>query len=115
MVEEVVNEKDEEGDVPMPDAAEESQQASNAADATTEESYTNLPPPPPGPIPAVPSAPTTGALIEIPPVFSSDQPQKFLLPPQAPEFKGKKCLVLDLDETLVHSSFKVSLSVILIS
>jgi RNA polymerase II subunit A small phosphatase-like protein len=34
---------------------------------------------------------------------------KWLLPPQRPEFKGKKCLVLDLDETLVHSSFKVRL------
>ena len=33
--------------------------------------------------------------------------QKWLLPPLRPEFKGKKCLVLDLDETLVHSSFKV--------
>jgi len=29
-----------------------------------------------------------------------------LLPPLSPENKGKKCLVLDLDETLVHSSFK---------
>lgn len=28
-----------------------------------------------------------------------------LLPPRAPAFNGKKCLVLDLDETLVHSSF----------
>jgi len=35
---------------------------------------------------------------------------KWLLPPQRAEFKGKKCLVLDLDETLVHSSFKVCLS-----
>ncbi|OCK82980.1 NIF-domain-containing protein [Lepidopterella palustris CBS 459.81] len=33
--------------------------------------------------------------------------QKWLLPPIRPEFKGKKCLVLDLDETLVHSSFKI--------
>lgn len=33
--------------------------------------------------------------------------QRWLLPPIKPEFKGKKCLVLDLDETLVHSSFKV--------
>jgi RNA polymerase II subunit A small phosphatase-like protein len=41
------------------------------------------------------------------PPFVPDQPTKYLLPPQAPEFKGKKCLVLDLDETLVHSSFKV--------
>ncbi|KAI8812313.1 HAD-like domain-containing protein, partial [Cladochytrium replicatum] len=29
-----------------------------------------------------------------------------LLSPLAPEDVGKKCLVLDLDETLVHSSFK---------
>jgi len=32
--------------------------------------------------------------------------QKFLLPPLPPEHKGKKTLVLDLDETLVHSSFR---------
>jgi len=31
---------------------------------------------------------------------------KYLLPPLPPEEKGKKTLVLDLDETLVHSSFK---------
>ncbi|KAJ1932723.1 hypothetical protein EC988_009361, partial [Linderina pennispora] len=31
---------------------------------------------------------------------------QFLLGPLAPELKGKKCLVLDLDETLVHSSFR---------
>lgn len=31
-----------------------------------------------------------------------------LLPPLRPEHQGRKCLVLDLDETLVHSSFKVS-------
>ncbi|KAG0231892.1 hypothetical protein BGX31_005339, partial [Mortierella sp. GBA43] len=30
-----------------------------------------------------------------------------LLGPMAPEHIGKKCLVLDLDETLVHSSFKL--------
>ena len=35
------------------------------------------------------------------------EPQKYLLGPIAPRFQGKKCLVLDLDETLVHSSFKV--------
>lgn len=32
-----------------------------------------------------------------------------LLPPIAPEHIGRKCLVLDLDETLVHSNFRVSL------
>ncbi|KAF9446388.1 NIF-domain-containing protein [Macrolepiota fuliginosa MF-IS2] len=31
---------------------------------------------------------------------------KPLLPPVAPQHAGRKCLVLDLDETLVHSSFK---------
>lgn len=34
--------------------------------------------------------------------------QRWLLPPVKSEHKGRKCLVLDLDETLVHSSFKVS-------
>lgn len=33
-------------------------------------------------------------------------PTKYLLPPLTPEEAHKKCLVLDLDETLVHSSFK---------
>ncbi|KAF2448929.1 phospho protein phosphatase-like protein [Karstenula rhodostoma CBS 690.94] len=37
----------------------------------------------------------------------SEPQQKYLLGPIKPEFKGKKCLVLDLDETLVHSSFKI--------
>lgn len=32
----------------------------------------------------------------------------WLLPPVKPDMQGKKCLVLDLDETLVHSSFKVN-------
>jgi len=40
----------------------------------------------------------------------SEPQQKYLLGPLRPEFKGKKCLVLDLDETLVHSSFKVLVS-----
>jgi RNA polymerase II subunit A small phosphatase-like protein len=36
----------------------------------------------------------------------SSPTQKFLMGPQAPECKGLKTLVLDLDETLVHSSFR---------
>ena len=40
-------------------------------------------------------------------VSETSEPQKYLLGPIAPRFTGKKCLVLDLDETLVHSSFKV--------
>ncbi len=35
-------------------------------------------------------------------------PVKALLPEQRPELADKKCIVIDLDETLVHSSFKVS-------
>lgn len=42
-------------------------------------------------------------------VSTPEQTQKWLLPPIQPQFSGKKCLVLDLDETLVHSSFKVRL------
>ncbi|KAI9785933.1 MAG: hypothetical protein M1839_008199 [Geoglossum umbratile] len=44
-----------------------------------------------------------GSLIAPPEV----EKQQYLLPPIDPLFKGKKCLVLDLDETLVHSSFKI--------
>ncbi|KAK7472625.1 hypothetical protein VKT23_000738 [Stygiomarasmius scandens] len=39
------------------------------------------------------------------PIGSDGRPMP-LLPPIAPEHVGRKCLVLDLDETLVHSSFK---------
>ncbi|TBU40082.1 NIF-domain-containing protein [Dichomitus squalens] len=39
------------------------------------------------------------------PVGTDGQPRP-LLPPLAPEHAGRKCLVLDLDETLVHSSLK---------
>ena len=38
--------------------------------------------------------------------FQDGQP-KPLLPPITPEFAGRKCLVLVLDETLVPSSLKV--------
>jgi len=38
--------------------------------------------------------------------FSSSDQCPGLLGPKAKEFTGKKCLVLDMDETLVHSSFK---------
>lgn len=65
-----------------------------------------LPPPPappqtPVPVPAVPENPAA--------VSPEQVPVKSLLPPISNEFKGRKCLVLDLDETLVHSSFKVCL------
>lgn len=110
-VDEAPSEKDAEGDVPMSDADAARQQADDAAIVAAEEQSANVPPPPPGPMPAVPSAPTS-SLVESPPAVAPDQPQKFLLPPQAPEHKGRKCLVLDLDETLVHSSFKVSIQAV---
>ena len=66
-------------------------------------------PPPPGPPPAsdgtYPSAATS--LVSTP-----EGTSKWLLPATRPEHKGRKCLVLDLDETLVHSSFKVSSSTV---
>jgi len=37
--------------------------------------------------------------------ISMQEPNKYLLPSLDPKVKRKKCLVLDLDETLVHSSF----------
>jgi RNA polymerase II subunit A small phosphatase-like protein len=40
------------------------------------------------------------------PTTTAAQTQKFLLAPLPPEDVNKKTLVLDLDETLVHSSFK---------
>ena len=43
---------------------------------------------------------------------ASSERQQWLLPPMQPSFRGKKCLVLDLDETLVHSSFKVTIQVL---
>lgn len=59
----------------------------------------NLPPPPPRN-----AQDTTPSVSSV--VTPSDK-QRWLLPPLQPHFKGRKCLVLDLDETLVHSSFKV--------
>ncbi|PVH81545.1 plasma membrane phosphatase required for sodium stress response [Cadophora sp. DSE1049] len=60
-----------------------------------------LPPPPPVPQPQ-PGLSEDPASPE-----PAEQKSQWLLPPIAPRFQGKKCLVLDLDETLVHSSFKI--------
>ncbi len=86
---------------PAPDGA------SRNPDGSRDESqpHINLPPPPPrngqdraaGGIGRSPSNAAT-----------QNEKQQFLLPPLQPRFRGKKCLVLDLDETLVHSSFKVN-------
>ncbi|KAJ8119178.1 hypothetical protein ONZ43_g3829 [Nemania bipapillata] len=61
-----------------------------------------VPPPPPPPIAnEEPITPEDQVVVK------EEAEQKFLLPPIEPRFKGRKCLVLDLDETLVHSSFKI--------
>ena len=66
-------------------------------------SEVDLPPPPP-----LAEASTTNAQAQgTPGVITPTEKQQWLLPPIQPRFHGKKCLVLDLDETLVHSSFKV--------
>lgn len=65
----------------------------NQADIVTQAPMV-LPPPPPVP------APPARAV--------SEDGMRPLLPAPLPHLSGRKCLVLDLDETLVHSSFKVS-------
>jgi len=50
-------------------------------------------------------APQTNSTTSTPAAIAA-QTQKFLLAPLPPEDVNKKTLVLDLDETLVHSSFK---------
>lgn len=76
--------------------------AADAPSISTREliqAQTNLPPPPPrnGQDRA---ASSSNAVVP-------NEKKQWLLPPLQPHFKGRKCLVLDLDETLVHSSFKV--------
>ena len=85
--------------------------AGGTGDREAETTTQPLPPPPPRTDPHVPGHDRNVS-------NSSNVPseqQKWLLPPIRAEFKGKKCLVLDLDETLVHSSFKVTSSRTLIS
>jgi RNA polymerase II subunit A small phosphatase-like protein len=100
-IEEVVEQDDVEmRDVP---AVEETQDM-HAEVARQEAHEVTIPPPPPGP---GPNPLVTSALLLTEEGPSAPEPQKWLLPPITPELKGRKCLVLDLDETLVHSSFKV--------
>ncbi|OSS48540.1 hypothetical protein B5807_07612 [Epicoccum nigrum] len=69
--------------------------------ATPEHPKIDLPPPPPLDERQHAIQKQTSELSDV------SEPQKYLLGPIEPRFKGKKCLVLDLDETLVHSSFKI--------
>lgn len=91
--------KDGDGDTEMVDAA-----ALQATEPPQPADTEDLPPPP-APMPEAPTAPPNEVGLV---AASEERPQDALLPPIQPHFKGRKCLVLDLDETLVHSSFKVS-------
>ncbi|KAL2813788.1 hypothetical protein BDW59DRAFT_176634 [Aspergillus cavernicola] len=64
--------------------------------SSRDEETTRLPPPPP--------LVTAG---KQPETSVQERSQQWLLPPALPHLRDRKCLVLDLDETLVHSSFKV--------
>ncbi|KAL8703999.1 MAG: hypothetical protein Q9201_002831 [Fulgogasparrea decipioides] len=94
-------------DVEMPDAPPvppaPEPQTTKQEPAVQSPPQSNLPPPPPIVSPNRPPVAdrqtSNGA--------TTTEQQKWLLPPIDARFRGKKCLVLDLDETLVHSSFKI--------
>lgn len=93
--------KDDDRDTAMTDAADATEPPVQPVEV---DDLPSLPPAPP--MPAVPSPPQDS---EVGLVAAPEQPQQeWLLPPIQPHLKGRKCLVLDLDETLVHSSFKVA-------
>lgn len=98
--------QNEDADAEMPDAdsgVAASPQVKLPVVAMEESCPKTVPPPPPPPI--VNQEPTVVEEEKV--VVAEEAQQKFLLPPIEPRFKGRKCLVLDLDETLVHSSFKI--------
>ncbi|RMZ89476.1 hypothetical protein DV736_g3292, partial [Chaetothyriales sp. CBS 134916] len=69
------------------------------------EIQTQLPLPPPPPLNRRQDQAGTS---EVPPLpEGAVDKQTWLLPPVQPHLQGRKCLILDLDETLVHSSFKI--------
>jgi RNA polymerase II subunit A small phosphatase-like protein len=90
-------------DVPLSTADVHQEGEEPNAEAEAEHPKVDLPPPPPLAERQIAVQHQTADVSE------ASEPQKYLLGPIAPRFQGKKCLVLDLDETLVHSSFKVCL------
>ncbi|RYC57941.1 hypothetical protein CHU98_g8265 [Xylaria longipes] len=106
--EEGADSKDEDGDSEMPDAdSDASPQVKLPVVATEDSSPKTVPPPPP--LPIANQEPITVEEEKVAVVEQTQQ--KFLLPPIESRFKGRKCLVLDLDETLVHSSFKADFTI----
>lgn len=98
--------KDNDGDINMADADIVLDEVKETPSVPPQEEVSGskqaLPPPPP-----VPQSPSTSNEGVMSPPEPAKEEMKWLLPPITDRFKGKKCLVLDLDETLVHSSFKV--------
>ncbi|KAI1103595.1 NIF-domain-containing protein [Jackrogersella minutella] len=97
--------RDVDGDVEMADVEPATTELAKQPATGSDEQYAKpVPPPPPGPIPVnnITSIASEETSVDV----EQGQP-KFLLPPIEPRLKGRKCLVLDLDETLVHSSFKI--------
>lgn len=88
-------------DIAMVDAPPLATTVEESSTTTQEltQAQVNLPPPPPR---NGQDTTTSGSSAVTP-----NDKQRWLLPPLQPHFKGRKCLVLDLDETLVHSSFKI--------
>ncbi|QPG95861.1 hypothetical protein C2857_002314 [Epichloe festucae Fl1] len=93
-------------DADMPDAGQEEAYQSPVPQLTEDPQSQTIPPPPPPP-PSVPGPSVISPLTLTESNPSAPEPQSWLLPSIAHEHKGRKCLVLDLDETLVHSSFKI--------
>jgi carboxy-terminal domain RNA polymerase II polypeptide A small phosphatase len=96
-------------DVDMPDAPPEADKVAgnevpSQASPKAEAQKTELPPPPP-----LEQRQSQVVNNDFAAVSSSSRmmKQSWLLPPVQPHLSGRKCLVLDLDETLVHSSFKI--------
>lgn len=103
-------------DVPMVDAPpivpppEEKSKSSEGRDDSPPQ--INLPPPPPR---NGQDRAAGGVGRSLSNAAAPNEKQQWLLPPLQPRFRGKKCLVLDLDETLVHSSFKVTFTLTVVS
>jgi RNA polymerase II subunit A small phosphatase-like protein len=100
---------EESGDTDMPDAPPEAP-ATGVPEPVDEPAQPAEEAIQPLPLPPAPPLSQRQAEIQrdVPPVPEGGmEKQTWLLPPVQPHLKGRKCLVLDLDETLVHSSFKI--------
>ena len=98
-------------DIEMPDAPPPSVNQAHEGFKDETSARSDLPPPPPVANRTITSPATAESQQDTMMTAPTEEKQHWLLPPIQPRFKGKKCLVLDLDETLVHSSFKVRATV----